>query len=132
MNKPQLDQYKTALDEHAKSLDGATLSRLHQARNKALEQPKSWWSGIDTGTWIGVSSAAVISLLAVFVWQYPISMTEHIENNPLIGLEIATLNDDLDLIEDIDFYYWLGAQEASTESSKHGIQTEGYSFGFKV
>lgn len=118
MNTPDLPKWvtqaKDVLDDSARDLDGATLSRLNRARHAALEQrparsrSRIWWIPA------GVASACVL-LLAVAIWQRPFSSVNPANSGAaaLSGsdADIVSGDDTLEFYQDLDFYAWLDAQQ---------------------
>ena len=91
--------------------DGATRSRLNQARQRAmaeLEHPSKHWQR----RWLPVSAAAAaVVLLTVMLVRLP-DNGSRLESAmaSATDLEILLDADDLELIEDLDFYAWLDEQ----------------------
>lgn len=124
MNDEQLkQQVEKALDQRARDLDGATLSRLRQARTRAIEQPRSWWHGIHWSLAGGATALASVTLVAVLVMRAP--APEALPLDPAAdALEIATLEHDLELIEQMDFYTWLETQELESFEADHSTENQ--------
>lgn len=107
MNEDSLNKKsKDLLDEHAEHLDAATLSKLHQARNKALEKDKR---NISIGAgWAG--AGALAASLAVGVIYFD---TQQVPTLPAIyedPLQQAAA-EEMELMDDLEFYAWLVLQE---------------------
>lgn len=102
---------KRLFDDSVAALDGATRSRLTQARHRALEERKAarhtgWrWSLIPAGT------LAATALIAWFtVWQRP-PVGDAVQGAPLADLEILLGEEDLEMLdEELEFYGWLEEQ----------------------
>lgn len=96
------DRSRQLLDQHGEGLDAATLSRLHQARNKAIEGRSSNWVQWGFG---GALAASVLVAVLIF---YP-SLT------PLPGIYEDSLQqaaaEDIDLLNDLEFVAWLIMEE---------------------
>lgn len=111
------ERVSRALDEQADSIDGATLSRLRQARARALETPPLW-----QGWRLPLALSAAISLVAALVLldahqgqQLPeelLPVSRQLEVMEIINLEV-----DLELVEELDFYDWLEQQENAGEEA---------------
>ena len=103
--KAFVGQIKQQLDQHADSLDELTSARLKAARLRALEAAprakKLWVPAFGTAT-----AAAV--MLAVLLWQNPPDMPGTFEE-----LDIIASGEDLELIEELDFYDWLDATQTT-------------------
>lgn len=101
---------KQLLDQASDSLDGATLSRLQRARNRALarrnRQPAWFRRPLPLAGAAGSAfSAAVLAFLLVL---HPAEQ-ESIEHNLLADLGIVTSEEPIEFFEEIDFYEWLSA-----------------------
>jgi hypothetical protein len=101
MNDDRLSATITAqLDEDVAHLDAATLSRLNQARQRALAQrpgaARMWLFG-------GSALTACAMLLAVtLVWRGDSASSV----DPVFDQELLA-EADLELMEDLEFYAWL-------------------------
>lgn len=100
-------QARAALDRRAEGLDAATLSRLTQARHRAVAAaqatPHARWLG-----WRVAGAAAAVAGIALTV----LLMGEPSPNLPDNGLlfselEVIGLDDDLELVAEPEFYDWL-------------------------
>ena len=99
-----------ALDARARGLDGATLSRLHQARAKAVEHGQRTIFGLRLLP-AGALTAAAVVLLAVSLWG-PLSPFHQDPAEQPVNTQSVALGDELELLEDIDFYKWLADSRA--------------------
>jgi len=100
-----VESVRSTLDDAAESLDASTLSRLSQARNKAIEagaDKRLQWVFWPAG---GLIASAVILLLLLPVFE-----------NKSLSVNDAALTDDMEIISDrvgldfyrdLYFYYWL-------------------------
>lgn len=108
-NDVLINNIQTALDDSARDIDGATLSRIRQARAAAVEKAgnktfawKTWLSG-------AAATACVLTLSFVFLLNSP--------EQELLPTEDALLyasEEDLELYEDLEFYEWLEDYELSS------------------
>jgi hypothetical protein len=104
-----LQQSKKLLDESVDSLDAATLSRLNQARQKALNirlgtRRTNHFLTARTGA---VFASFAVAAVVVLIWtsanqQQPAVVAQQYED-----LEMLTADADLDLLEDLEFVSWL-------------------------
>lgn len=98
---------KSVFDESVARLDGRTRSKLTQARNAALEELRA---GAERRRWqrlpaVGLTAAAV-AIVAVMVWSGP-----HIVSPgeiPLEDMDLVAQPGDLEMLQDVEFYAWLG------------------------
>jgi hypothetical protein len=115
-----VDRATSLLDESARDLDAATLSRLNRARQTALElaRPRRAHS------WMlpAVASACAV-LLAVAIWM-PQRGTDNARPSPsAIGPGATDANGDevsLDFYQDLEFYAWLDAQAKNDKDGDNG------------
>ena len=101
---------KRAFDDSVAALDGATRSRLTQARYRALgeqarERDRRWLA-----TLVPAGAVAATAVLAwLVVWQPP--PTEVVQEAALGDLEILLGEEDLEMLdEELEFYGWLEEQ----------------------
>jgi negative regulator of sigma E activity len=98
---------KAALDEGNEHLDARVRSRLRQARHAALAQvqprPAFW-----VRQWVPAAGLAAAAVLAVLVWPQAPSVQP--QDEALSDLEIVLAEENLDLLEDLDFYEWVDAE----------------------
>ena len=100
-------QAKTLFDDSVERLDAATLSRLNQGRQKALQETRNPGSAGEWARWVPAGGLAAAAVVAVVVWQgVPV---EH--SAPAAGtatdFEIMLSEDSLDMLEDLEFYSWI-------------------------
>ena len=88
-----------ALDESVEALDASVLSRLNQARHAALEQRRS-----STRVWWLPAVFASLAVVAVLLINDPLT-------SPITDTDVIVNNDDLELIEDMEFMTWLAEQQ---------------------
>jgi hypothetical protein len=97
-----MKRVRSALDEGAAQLDGATRSRLAQARAHALESRRSAWR-----RWLPAGGAVFASVLAALVWLGQPAPQPGNHFGGVADLELLTSSDDLELYRELDFYRWL-------------------------
>lgn len=101
MNEEQfLQKIRAELDASEQALDAATLSRLNQARQKALAQGKK-------PAWIiWVPAAATASVVAALIGGNLLVQKPDLEPNghavAFDDIELLTSDTDLDLLQDMD------------------------------
>ncbi|MGE5168535.1 MAG: DUF3619 family protein [Deltaproteobacteria bacterium] len=117
---PWTDQARSLLDESAQALDAPTLSRLNRARQAALAQRaprrRAAWVFLPAGL-----AGACALLLAVGVWhgrRAPTAMPAQAAtagaNHSAVNagdLDMIASGDDMEMVQDLDFYAWLDAQD---------------------
>jgi len=100
---------KELLDTSIEHLDGRTLSRLTQARHAALDEAqRSRRSGVQRW-WLpatGVATAAVVAVMLVHSGR-PTQVAATGEGSLLDDFEIVAEADNLDMLQDVEFYSWL-------------------------
>jgi len=110
----QIEQRTRQLfDEGVASLDAHTLSRLNQARHKALDIARK--DRVVMPRWLmRAGSVAAIALVAAVSFQY-MHASQHSELNASVNamedMEIIASSEELDLLQDVDFYDWLDAAD---------------------
>jgi hypothetical protein len=104
---------RAAFEASVARLDGRTRSRLNQARQQALavagSRSQRWVRAFVPAT--GLATAA---LLAVILQLSPASRVQH--NPEAVGLDdldIVSDADNVDLMQDIDFYAWMPQGDAT-------------------
>ena len=97
-------------------LDARTRSRLHQARNVALDELKKgstrrYWVAVPLG---GLAAAALV----VFLMTSGHSPPEGEGATPLLDdFDIVADADSFEMIRDVEFYSWLAEQGAGESNS---------------
>jgi negative regulator of sigma E activity len=97
---------KAMLDEGNAHLDARVRSRLTQARHAALAQADSRPS-LWLRQWAPAAGIAAAAVLAVLVWPSP--PREQPQDEALNDLEIVLAGENLDMLENLDFYEWVDA-----------------------
>ena len=97
-----VERVKNQLDRHAATVDDSTTARLGAARRRALhtqaQRPRRWLPAAGLAT-------AAAALLAVLVLMQP-------SQRPEINGELWMTQDDIEVIEELEFYAWLEATQA--------------------
>jgi hypothetical protein len=108
------ERSKALFDASAAELDAATRSRLTRARVRALEELESSRAARWPGIWkspllpAGAVAAAVLAALLVVSQRSP--EPPPVEVAALGDLELLLGEEDLELIEELEFYAWLEEQ----------------------
>ena len=118
-NLPQWTQRaRDLLDESALALDAATMSRLNRARQAALARHaprrRAAWMLMPAGV-----AGACALLLAVGMWHGRSPQNEPAPAQPAVAgsamnpadLDLIASGDNLEMMQDLDFYAWLDAQD---------------------
>jgi hypothetical protein len=106
---------REAFENSVANLDGRTRSRLNQARQHALAiaakgAPPRWRRTLLPAT--GLAAAAVAALI---LQLSPSKVAHHPETLAFEDLDIVSDADNLDLMQDIDFYAWMPQSNASAQ-----------------
>lgn len=116
MNAPDearwLAHVRTQLDDDARDLDAATASKLNRARQHALDQGLvRRWSGYRFPAYAVAASIAAVLAVSVLVGvpepTEPISVAAASSAD---DLELLAGTEELEMIEDLEFYAWLELQ----------------------
>ncbi|MCB1634921.1 MAG: hypothetical protein KDI51_10060 [Xanthomonadales bacterium] len=103
------DRSRQLLDDSLNDFDAATLSRLNQARQRALSQLDTrrrwaWWQPL---TGVALAAALVIALLPRQPQTLPATSVSVGE----FDLALLSESEDLELLENLEFYAWLEQEE---------------------
>lgn len=110
---------KALFDESVGQLDGRTRSKLTQARNAAVEELKK---GPPRFHWLRapVTGLAMATVLAVAIITWPARQGSESGPLPLEDIEIVADGDDIDMLEDVEFYAWIEEQGAAGAANHRG------------
>ena len=110
-------QAKAHFEESVRDLDGATQSRLNQARQTALAE-------IATGTgfgrwnqWVPVAGVAAAAVFAVVLWRGDPPTNEIVPPATASDFELLLNQDDFEMLEDFEFYSWIEIDDAGANVS---------------
>jgi hypothetical protein len=98
---------RKVFEQSVGELDGATRSKLTQARHRALaelEQPPAAFG------WLPQAALATLAAAAVGIWVFRGSDSELTESAAVADIEILLSDDELEFYEELDFYAWLESQ----------------------
>jgi hypothetical protein len=108
-------QAKALFDDSVERLDAATLSRLNQGRQQALQEIRDSGAGGEWARWVPAGGLAAAAVVAVVVWQG--APVEH--GAPAAGtatdFEIMLSEDSLEMLEDLEFYSWMDMASLDTD-----------------
>ena len=122
MTKPTDDdklakQAKAMFDESVDSLDAATLSRLNQGRQKALAELDRTRRYGQWSRWVPATGVAAAAVVAVVVWQGNPAESPAPAPSAMTDFEIMLSEDSLEMIEDLEFYSWIGTAELESNGN---------------
>ena len=106
------ERTKLLFERSVAALDGRTRSKLTQARYRALDElaepARPAWSRF----WLPAGAAAAVALLSLMLWQGQIEpLTEGgFDVTAVADLEILLSQEELDMLEALEFYAWLEEQ----------------------
>ena len=110
---------KALFDDSVAHTDAATQSRLNRARQRAmaeLDTGRRW-----SGTWLpaGVAAAAAAVLVTIMLGRMPDGGPD-LESSVATDTDLQMLltTDDLELIEELEFYAWLDEQPELEDQTK--------------
>jgi hypothetical protein len=108
--KPLEQQIHAILDRRTAGLDGYSLSRLHRARAHAIAAAQG--HGGRVHTWLAPALGLGMAVAAVLLWWQPgyeqaPPRPAAMQQIDATTLELALMDVDVELVEDLDFYLWL-------------------------
>ncbi len=113
-NDPLDQKLRAVLDRQAEELDGATLSRLRQARAQALQsmQQKRSRFGLNLGWTAGVATTAAMSVTLMLLWPGENNYSQDFVAG-LADAELLADEESIEFYEELDFYIWLDQQNST-------------------
>lgn len=111
------EQAKRLFDDSVERLDAATLSRLNRQRHRAL-------AGLDAPAsarwqrWLPATGVAAAVAMALLVWQQEGPQTLP-PTEAATDLDILLAEEELEMLEELEFYAWLEAEEAAPVTDGH-------------
>ncbi len=118
VNGDRLEQLSRELfDASVANLDARTRSRLNQARQAALDAARGP-AAVSPVRWlVPVGSAAALGLVVLTSAQFmrasneaPVAEEANVVASTVDDLEILTSSDELEMLQDVEFYAWLETQ----------------------
>lgn len=100
-----VESAKALFDDSVDSLDAASLSKLNQGRQAALAELPAHGARIHWARWMPATGIAAAALVAVVMLQTP-GVVE-LPPETASDFEILIGEDDLDMIEELEFYSWI-------------------------
>ena len=98
---------KDLLDKHVDGLDAATLSKLHQARNQALESAGKRVGLPAYSGWVGAGAMAASLVVGVVYFNQQPPPLPAIYEDPIQ----QAAAEEIELMDDLDFVAWLVLEE---------------------
>jgi len=106
-DKALLKSVTGALDQSIEHLDGHTLSRLNQARHRALAQTEK--PRFFNAQWIKAGAIAAVIITLVNGWMMFSSPNNQQFNTD--GFDLVVANEDFELMQELEFIAWMIEQE---------------------
>jgi hypothetical protein len=113
--KQLAEQAKALFDDSVERLDAATLSRLNQGRQQALQEIRDTGSGGEWARWVPAGGIAAAAVVAVVVWQGVSGEHSAPAAGTATDFEIMLSEDSLDMLEDLEFYSWMDTASLDSE-----------------
>ena len=110
-------QAKALFDDSVERLDGETLSKLNQGRQQALAELDRNRSYGQWSRWVPATGVAAAAIVAVVVWQGNVTETTAPVPGEMTDFEILLSEDSLEMIEDLEFYSWIGVAELESNGN---------------
>ncbi|MGE4070897.1 MAG: hypothetical protein AB7E72_06940 [Lysobacterales bacterium] len=104
-----MEKISAQLDQDLQTLDGHTASRLNRIRQAALEQAlvqkqrRSWLRPL-----YALASCAAVALALSLMWRVPEAPVAPVQ--AVDDFELLAGAEDLEMIENLEFYAWLEQQ----------------------
>ena len=108
------ERAKALFDESVRELDAETLSRLNRSRQKALAELKAGGAGLSWLRWTPVGALTAAAVAAVVVWRA--GDLEQLPPDAAADFEMLLAGEELELLEDLEFYRWLALDETAEKS----------------
>ncbi|MCH7820422.1 MAG: hypothetical protein IIA07_00275 [Proteobacteria bacterium] len=108
------EQAKDQFDDSVDRLDAAALSRLNRARHEALDELRRPSSVGQWVRWMPATGIAAAVLVTVMVMRGPNSVDVIVEPVAVSDFELLLDNENLEMLEDLEFYSWLDSADLDT------------------
>ena len=109
-DKDFLNSIRKELDDSCDQVDGATLSKLNQARQAAIEakaKRPGWLIPVS-----GFAATASVAVLSINLWTTEVANTPQIDF--VEDVELLSNSEDLEFYQNLDFYQWLEDEKPIT------------------
>jgi hypothetical protein len=120
-----LEQRSKALfDESVEHLSGNIRSRLTQARHKAVAEAST--SHVTRRFWLPAVGLAVAAVAAVMIVMPRVRSDRGLPESFVAADDMTILlnsDDDLELLEDMEFYAWMDSEAAASDGDSSDVRT---------
>jgi len=106
-----VEKAKALFDDSVDNLDAATLSRLNRGRQQALAELQRASSVGPWVRWAPATGIATVALFAVILMRGPDGVDAISGSVTGPDFEMLLEEDSLDMLEELEFYYWLEASD---------------------
>ncbi len=103
---------KLGFEQSVAALDGQTRSKLTQARYRALQELSARPSPAWSRSWLPAGAVTAVALMSLMLWQGRMEPLNDggFDVAAVTDLEILLGEEELDMIEELEFYAWLEEQ----------------------
>jgi hypothetical protein len=110
------ERTKRLFEESVAALDGETRSKLTRARYRALEELESRRQPAWTRSLLPAGAVAAVAMLTVVLWHGRVQPVDEASFDvvAVTDIEILLGEEELDMIEELEFYAWLEEQVEAT------------------
>jgi regulator of protease activity HflC (stomatin/prohibitin superfamily) len=109
-----LEHIRSELDREAENLNAKTAARLRRIRQAALEHDMPVYQRLWKTFRLPAMAAAAAAIVAVMATIHFQDATLLDEKLAVADMEMMSTGDQLDLFDDLDFYYWLAETKNNT------------------
>ena len=111
-----VEKAKALFDDSVRELDAATLSRLNQSRQLALEKAAKESTTIKWKQWAPAAGVTAAAVFAVVLWTGDRPVDVLTPPSTVSDFEILLEGDDFEMLEDLDFYRWIELDDSSASN----------------
>jgi hypothetical protein len=108
-----LEKARQSLDHSIEELEPATVDKLNRIRQDAIREPVTKARRLPLAWW-GPAGSVVTALVVAAVW---LSGPEPAPSFAMNDMELLTSEEDLEMMQDIEFVAWLMEQEDADEDA---------------
>ena len=114
------ERSKALFEDSVEQLDARTRSRLTRARHAALDEIRRSWLFRARWLWAPAGGVIVAAAAAVLIAVRPGGDPASSGTPPLEDLEVVAGAENLELLQDVEFYTWLADQNAVPADANSG------------